>query len=490
MDTTNDLNNKLKEPLLPYDELMDKDVASKAKVAAEDESDSEKILSISSIGILFGAQSKKMLRLVPDADSKPEEHQKISEPVLLRWLLNDENMNQLNEAETTQMRGILKDMDTNSKITQVEIHQSSIGPVKDSSKAFHVWIVFKTTSEKDGDYWWSLEKNTKYIVLQRSRNKENVKDKLEGKSRSNVKLIKDNLIGKGTIKDLFEVLWAQQVIVKKYHIKNSNCQSLATCIIQQITEIEYEYEGFFPYSPPREIGRDKEMLHWLNHIRSYSSTHWQPILTLIAMDKMDLFDVIVASGKYDINALYDGETPLIFSIRLEKTEMAQHLLKPPYSADPSVRDGLGKSALHNAGMITMNAEIFDLLLAHQKVSINEVDECGRTVLQWAIMKKNVAIVKYLIDKGADLNIADQLGMSPLLLAAQERDGNEIIDLLLAHSKVNVDHLDVNGHTALHWAAMKSNVAVFKNLIDKGANANIKDKEGLTPLDIAALGAEN
>ena len=33
MDTTNDLNNKLKETLLQYDELMDKDVASKAKVA-------------------------------------------------------------------------------------------------------------------------------------------------------------------------------------------------------------------------------------------------------------------------------------------------------------------------------------------------------------------------------------------------------------------------------------------------------------------------
>jgi hypothetical protein len=187
-------------------------------------------LVMASIRKLFGAESKQMLRLVPDADSKPEEHHKISEPVLLRWLLNEENLKQLNEAEITQMLGILKDMDKNSKITQVEIHQSSIGPAKDSSKAFHVRIVFKTTSEKDGDYWWSLEKNMKCIVLQRSRNKENVKDKLEGQSRRKVKLIQDNLKGKGTIKDLFAVLWAQQMIVEKYHIKNSNCQSLATYV--------------------------------------------------------------------------------------------------------------------------------------------------------------------------------------------------------------------------------------------------------------------
>jgi hypothetical protein len=79
-------------------------------------------LVMASIRKLFGAESKQMLRLVPDADSKPEEHQKISEPVLLRWLLNEENLKQLNEAEITQMLGILKDMDKNSKITQVEIH--------------------------------------------------------------------------------------------------------------------------------------------------------------------------------------------------------------------------------------------------------------------------------------------------------------------------------------------------------------------------------
>ncbi len=51
------------------------------------------------------------------------------------------------------------------------------------------------------------------------------------------------------------------------------------------------------------------------HLRGYSFTDWHSIIVLIAMEKIDLFDVIVASGKYDINALYNGETPLNFAIR-------------------------------------------------------------------------------------------------------------------------------------------------------------------------------
>ncbi len=132
-----------------------------------------------------------------------------------------------------------------------------------------MFIVFKSSSEKDGDYWWSLEKGMDFITLQRSRNKENVKDKLDGQTRTKVKSIVENLIGKGTIKDLFEILWAQQVIPEKYHILKSNCQSFVSCISQQITEVGYEYKGFFNYSPPPESGRDKKMLDLINILRSF-----------------------------------------------------------------------------------------------------------------------------------------------------------------------------------------------------------------------------
>ncbi len=108
-----------------------------------------------------------------------------------------------------------------------------------------MFIVFKSSSEKDGDYWWSLEKGMDFITLQRSRNKENVKGKLDGQTRTKVKSIVENLIGKGTIKDLFEILWAQQVIPEKYHILKSNCQSFVSCISQQKYRSRIRIQGLF-----------------------------------------------------------------------------------------------------------------------------------------------------------------------------------------------------------------------------------------------------
>jgi hypothetical protein len=55
-----------------------------------------------------------------------------------------------------------------------------MGKATDKIRAFHVFIVFKTVSEKDGEFWWSLEKDTEYIILQRSRNKDDVNNNKKG----------------------------------------------------------------------------------------------------------------------------------------------------------------------------------------------------------------------------------------------------------------------------------------------------------------------
>jgi ankyrin repeat protein len=172
--------------------------------------------------------------------------------------------------------------------------------------------------------------------------------------------------------------------------------------------------------------------------------------------------------------------------------VVKHLIDK--GANPNIQDKEGLSPLHVAVGGRNDNEIMDLLLAHPKVNVDCVDKCGRTVLHWAAMTSNVVAVKNLIDKGADPDIADKQGLSPLIWAAQERDGIPIIDLLLEAQKVkaigDVNDRDEEGWTALHWAVLKSNENTAEHLINKGANVNCQDNYGRTPLDIVAPGAED
>nr|CAH0106935.1 unnamed protein product [Daphnia galeata] len=199
----------------------------------------------------LGKSLRKKLLFVPNADTNPEEKHEISEPALFRFLLNEKTIEA--QAEIQAMLNTLSGIDKLSKITEIEIHESSMGSVTDFGQAFHAFIVFKTISGMDGEigdyWWWSLEKNREYIVLQRSRNKNDVKDKLYSEKRKEVKSIEENLVGKGTIKDLLSILWAYQAISERYNLVNSNCQSLVKLVSNKITENGYEFKEFFEFIP-------------------------------------------------------------------------------------------------------------------------------------------------------------------------------------------------------------------------------------------------
>ncbi|MCL4360864.1 ankyrin repeat domain-containing protein [Candidatus Dependentiae bacterium] len=53
------------------------------------------------------------------------------------------------------------------------------------------------------------------------------------------------------------------------------------------------------------------------------------------------------------------------------------------------------------------------------------------------------------------------------------------------NKINlINDTDKNSRTALHWAIVRTNIILFKYLINQGININVQDNEGLTPLHLA------
>ena len=103
-------------------------------------------------------------------------------------------------------------------------------------------------------------------------------------------------------------------------------------------------------------------------------------------------------------------------------------------------------------------------------------------IAYAAAENHPLLCKTLLFFGSDVNMMDEDGWTPLHWAAKEKHLD--ICKLLIEKGADANARDEDGRTPLHNAAEKGNLDVCKLLIQHGANVNAKDKWGITPLDIA------
>ena len=94
------------------------------------------------------------------------------------------------------------------------------------------------------------------------------------------------------------------------------------------------------------------------------------------------------------------------------------------------------------------------------------------------------IVSFLLSCGADSNIADKLGATPLHRAAGPGHCGVVRQLLGVDSLV-VDSQDRYGNTPLHTACEEERPEVCQLLISHGANRDIANGEEKTPLQLCS-----
>lgn len=103
----------------------------------------------------------------------------------------------------------------------------------------------------------------------------------------------------------------------------------------------------------------------------------------------------------------------------------------------------------------------------------------------AAQRGDIAEVRRLIAKGANVNAANSLGYTALMFAAYKAQG-AVPDLLSAGVNVNAENT-IEGVTALTLACQFRRLEVVKELVEHGANVNVRLKHGPTPL-VAAAGS--
>ena len=108
---------------------------------------------------------------------------------------------------------------------------------------------------------------------------------------------------------------------------------------------------------------------------------------------------------------------------------------------------------------------------------------GETALHIVIARRDSAWLGFLLQRGANPNLADKKGITPLMLATQLNfiDG---IDWLIDH-KTQVDMTNRSGETALILAVQLRNTESVRALLKAGANPDRKDnRAGYSARDYA------
>jgi ankyrin repeat protein len=93
-------------------------------------------------------------------------------------------------------------------------------------------------------------------------------------------------------------------------------------------------------------------------------------------------------------------------------------------------------------------------------------------------------VKLLVDRGAEINIANKFGQTPLQTAADACSPEVVKFLIDKGAEVNTMNFYNSTSTPLHTAAGWWCLESVQHLLKAGADQNIKDNAGRTPLDIA------
>ncbi|KAF5256159.1 hypothetical protein FOXYS1_13382 [Fusarium oxysporum] len=174
-----------------------------------------------------------------------------------------------------------------------------------------------------------------------------------------------------------------------------------------------------------------------------------------------------------LGGVYDQETQVEMEQLFNDRDCLEEMRFPPLHR---LVLGLDKSSLEEH-------------LVNSRGQVDSVDGSGRTALSWAAQRGMTYAVTTLLRYGANPNINTPNGHSPLMFASEARNPDSIRPLLGAGA--NVAQYDVEGQTALHYAAGHwDDLAYYEPLVEYGSDVNWPTIPRLTPLTTVIIEGHN
>ncbi|XP_037082512.1 histone-lysine N-methyltransferase EHMT2-like [Pollicipes pollicipes] len=176
----------------------------------------------------------------------------------------------------------------------------------------------------------------------------------------------------------------------------------------------------------------------------------------------------------------DLQTPLMMAASRGQNDVLKYLVTAGGALNAKGEDGM--TPLHLAAQAG-NIEGCHYLLSSGRTEsgyVNLQDDGGWTPVVWASEHKHPAVVKYLLERGANPQLCDEEQNTGLHWAAYS-GSMEIAELFLT-AGCQVNSPNVHGDTPLHIASRQQHYECVLLMLAHGANVYLRNREGMLALD--------
>ena len=226
--------------------------------------------------------------------------------------------------------------------------------------------------------------------------------------------------------------------------------------------------GFLPIAAPAKPVAPVKPVTPVKPITPINSdeTRIDALIMACGEGDFEFVKTLVNSG-IDVNGIgSEGFTPLMMAVSEDEVEIVEYLLKQGADVNQIYN---GWTALLEAADEGSAKSMKLMLKAGAKVNYYWTQDT--TAIGMAASEGNLDCLQLLLDYGADINGIGN-SIPPLHIAVVE-DQRAIVDYLISQ-KVNINKKDVDGRTALMYAAAEGYQYMAKKLIDAGADNAIVD----------------